>query len=354
MHKSLNHLFALGALSALIASNYAHSAFYINGDVKADGVTWDNVTYGKGSLMVPSKWGVPPALRSVKSWAAGSLPSATLNSFTLKGGLNGETTSAIPVSITGVQYNTTGIDFTEGSNTSGGGCNVDEVSLPLVSVDGIGCISSNELSVSTPTSPFILFRPMFDIDEMDVVNALSGKAEGSYTASVPITVRYYYENTSGISTYRNISDVMIFSFNYEPVEITDLKIIEGDGVMEPEYDATNRKVSAETRYKLQAEGYFNNGIVLTMPNQEYELVNSSEPTVTIPYDVTCESSSVCSQDLLVEEGVLKGQADTYIGEGTGVQTLLPFDLIFDYEVEGEPLVSGDYSDAITIMVSPRI
>ena len=355
MHKSLNHLFALGALSALMASHHAHSAFYINGDVSANGVKWDNVTYGKGDLMVPSKWGVPPALRSVQSWSAGSLPAAAPSSLTLKGGLNGETTSAIPVSITGVQYNTTGIDFTQGSNTFGGGCSIDEVSLPIVSVDGIGCISSTELSVSTPTSPFILFRPMFDIDEMDIVNALAGKAEGTYSASVPITIRYYYKNTSGISTFRNISDVRLFSFQYEPVEITDLVILDGDGVMTPAYDVTNRRVSAQTRYKLEAQGYFNNGIVLTMPNQPYELEhNSDNGAPAIPYNVTCESSMACSQDQLVADGVLRGQVDTYIGEGTGVQTSLPFDLLFDYDVEGEPLVSGDYSDTVTIMVSPRI
>ena len=347
MHKKLNHILAFGAL---VVSSQAYSAFYINGEVKTNGVTWDNVTYGKGDTMVPSKWGVPPALRSVRSWSAGSLPAATASSIVLKGGLNGETTSAIPISVTGAQYNTTGIDFTEESNSLGGGCTTDEVLLPVVSVDGIGCISSTKLSVAVPTSPFVLFRPMFDIEETDIVNALSGKAEGAYTASVPITIRYYYENTSGVSTFRNISDVMIFNFNYEPVEVTDLIILEGDGVMEPEYDPINRRVSSQTNYKLEAQGYFNNGIVLTMPTQEYELVHSSSPDVTIPYNVTCNE---CSSPQLVNEGLLLEQV-TYVGEGSGLQTSLPFNLSFDYDVEGEPLVSGDYSDNITIMVSPRI
>ncbi|WP_227742451.1 hypothetical protein [Vibrio owensii] len=284
------------------------------------------------------------------AWSAGSLPAVAASSITLRGGLNNESSDPIPVSISGVQYNTTGIDFVEETNTYGGSCTTDEVQLPLISVDGIGCISSTKLSVAVPTSPFILFRPMFSIQEMDIVNALAGRAEGNYSASVPITVRYYYENTSGIATYRNISDVMIFSFNYEPVEIADLVILDGDGVMEPSYDTANRRVSAQTNYKLEAQGYFNNGVVLTMPNQVYELVNAISPESTIPYNITCNE---CSSPELVNEGVLLEQ-ETYIGEGSGVQTNLPFNLSFDYDVEGEPLVSGEYTDTVTIMVSPRI
>ncbi|SUP93046.1 Uncharacterised protein [Vibrio owensii] len=347
MHKVLFSLFAFGAL---LLTPPVYSAFYINGDVKVDGITWDNVTYGKGDTMVPSKWGVPPALRSVNSWSAGSLPAAAANSITLRGGMNGETTIPIPISITGVQYNTTGIDFAEDTNSLGGGCLTDEVTPPIVSVTGIGCISSTKLSVAVPTSPFILFRPMFNINETDVVAALKGKAEGVYSASVPITVRYYYENTSGISTFRNISDVVIFSFNYEPVEIADVVILEGNGVMEPNYDVTDRTVSAQTVYRLEAQGYFNNGIVLNMLDRDYNLVSSSSNSITIPYSVMCDK---CSTSELVTEGRLIKQ-ESYIGEGSGIQTNLPFNLTFKYDVEGTPLVSGSYTDSVTIIVSPRI
>lgn len=352
MHKMLNQLITFGAL---VVSSHAYSAFYINGDVKTDGVTWDNVTYGKGDTMVPSKWGVPPSVRSVRSWSAGSLPSVAATEIVLKGGMNGETTAEIPISITGVQYNTGGTAFSQGSNSSGGGCTTDEVLLPLISVEGIGCISSTKLSIDVPTSPFVLFRPMFHIEEMDVVDALEGRAEGAYTASVPFTIRYYYENTSGVSTYRNISDVMIFSFNYDPVEITDLIIVSGDGVMDPVYDTTNRRVSAQTDYKLEAQGYFNNGIVLAMYDRGakgYALTHSTSPDAEkIPYNVTCNE---CSSQQLVNEGTLLIEEVT-IGEGTGSGvTNLPFTLSFDYDVEGEPLVSGDYADTVTIMVSPGI
>ncbi|MHC0041874.1 hypothetical protein ACGDLY_001285 [Vibrio campbellii] len=347
MRKIHNYLILLTSMTVV---SPCYSAFYINGDVSANDVVWKDVTYGKGDTMVPSKWGVPPALDAVKSWSAGSLPAEAASSIILKGGLNNETTTAIPLSISGVQYNTAGIDFVEGSNSSGGGCDLDEVLLPIVSVKGIGCISSSQLSVSTPTSPFVLYRPMFAIEEAKIIEALKGKAEGIYSASVPISIRYYYENVYGVSTYRNFSDVVIFSFKYEPVEITDLVILEGNGELEPVYDKDNKRISATTSYKLEAQGYFNNGIILTLPTKEYELVHTSSPELTIPYNISCNE---CNTVQLVSDGVLLEQT-TSIGEGSGIQTNLPFTLLFDYDVEGDYLSSGQYTDAITIVVEPAI
>ncbi|WP_038880789.1 hypothetical protein [Vibrio jasicida] len=347
MYKIFNRFIVLGL--SMFTSN-VYSAFYISGEVKAGEVRWDNVTYGNDNSMVPSKWGVPPALRSVMSWSPGSLPAAAANQMILRGGLNGEVTSPISISVTGVQYNTTGIDYIEDINSINPSCPIDYVQLPIVSVGGIGCVSSTKLSTAVPTSPFVLFRPMFHIDGTVVASALAGKSEGTYTGSVPFTIRYHYENTSGVSTYRNISDVIVFNFIYEPVEVTNVVVLEGDGVMEPVYNAVNRSVSAQTNYRLEAQGYFNNGIVLTMHNQEYELVHNNSPEIIIPYNLTCPE---CSEQSLVSEGKLNHQM-TYIGEESGIQTNLPFNLQFDYDVEGEPLVSGEYSDSITIMVSPRI
>ncbi|YCO05281.1 hypothetical protein ACB087_17545 [Vibrio sp. VNB-15] len=349
MHKVFHHFIAT---SALLLSSYSHGAFYVNAEVKSDGIKWDNVTYGKGDNKVPSKWGVPPALRSVLSWSAGSFPVVPQSSITLRGGLNVEITDSIPITITGIQYNTTGINLTESANTIGGGCTRDEVALPLITLEsaGAGCISSTKLSPATPTSPFLLFRPMFQIDDMAIVNALYGKSEGSYSASAPIMIRYYYENTSGISTFRNINDVIIFNFDYDPVEITGLEVRSGDGIMTPNYNSTDRRVTSETNYRLEAMGFFHDGIVLTMPSQDYEMVNSTSPDVTIPYSVVCNE---CSATKLVDDGVLLEQVTT-IGKGSGIQKSITFNLKFDYDVDGETLVSGDYADTVTIMVGPGI
>ncbi|WP_045398377.1 hypothetical protein [Vibrio campbellii] len=351
MHKVFHQLITT---SALLISSYSHSAFYVNADVKSDSIRWDNVTYGIGDNKVPSKWGVPPALRSVLSWSAGAFSVAPPNSITLKGGLDVETTDSIPISVTGVQYNTSGIDFTESVNTGGGGCTKDEVALPLITLEseGVGCISSTTLTPSIASAPFLLFRPMFQIDDTAIINALYGKSEGSYSASVPIVISYYYVNTSGISTYRNISDVIIFNFNYDPVEITGLEVRSGDGIFTPTYNSSDRRVSSETSYQLEAMGFFHDGIVLTMPSQDYELIHTASPEVAaIPYSISCNECS--SPELVNSDGVLINPVTT-IGAGSGISQSIPFNLSFKYDVDGETLMSGEYADTVTIMVGPGI
>ncbi|AWG86261.1 hypothetical protein HN008_20295 [Vibrio parahaemolyticus] len=334
--------------SALLTTSYSYGAFYVKGDVKGSNVRWDNVTINS-EKMVPSQWGVPPALRSVNAWSAGALASAPPSSIVLKGGSGNEVSGEIPIQITGIQYNTMGIDFTSSVSSFGGCGNADAVTSSVVSVDGrVGCISQTKLSTEAPSAPFVLFRPIFSLNEDEIVAALSGKSQGIYSASVPITARYYYENTSGISTYRNISDVMIFTFNYDPIQLENITVL-GDGVMEPNYDTSARVISSNTTFEITANGYFMNGLVLTMPTQTYQMSNTLSPGNTIPYSINCME---CSAQMLVREGTLLKQ-ETTIAEGSG-GTAINFNLRFNYYVDGESLVSGTYQDSVTIMLEAGI
>ncbi|MDF4820400.1 hypothetical protein ACEV9Y_20375 [Vibrio parahaemolyticus] len=320
----------------------------MKGDVKGSIVRWDNVTVNSGK-MVPSQWGVPPALRTVNAWSAGALASAPPSSVILKGGSGNEVSGEIPIQITGMQYNTMGIDFTQSSSGLGGCGTADTVTGSVVSVDGsVGCLSQTKLSTTTPSAPFVLFRPIFSLNEDDIVAALNGKSQGIYSVSVPITARYYYENTAGITTYRNISDVMIFTFNYDPIQLESIAVV-GDGVMEPNYDTSTRMISSNTTFEITANGYFMNGLVLTMPTQNYQMSNTQSPGNTIPYSINCME---CSAQTLVREGTLLEQ-ETTIAEGSG-GTAINFNLRFNYYVDGESLVSGTYQDSVTIMLEAGI
>lgn len=64
--------------------------------------------------------GDPPALRTVNAWSAGALASAPPSSIVLKGGSGNEASGEIPIQITGIQYNTMGIDFTSSVSSFGG------------------------------------------------------------------------------------------------------------------------------------------------------------------------------------------------------------------------------------------
>ncbi|MEZ9500270.1 hypothetical protein AB4251_22830 [Vibrio lentus] len=332
------------AIICLFSSSSAWSAFELHAEVKSGGIRWDNVTQSNGK-MVPSGWETPPALQVATAWSAATFSASPMTSMILIGG-TGQTSQPIDIDISGVEYNTTGINYTITSNSLGGGCTVDNVTLPIVQVEGPNCISSTKLVSADKSSPFIFFRPIFEINDSDVISALGGLSEGIYSASVPINVRYYYEN-NGITTFRNINDVMIFSFDYQPVQLDSISVF-GDGVMEPDYDTVNRRITSETTFNISAIGYFDDGIVLTMPSQTYELVHSSDPSSTIPYNINCTQ---CNNINLVEQGTLLNQV-TSISEGTGTQTDIGFDLIFDYDIDGESVISGDYFDEVTIMLEP--
>ncbi|RYU68414.1 hypothetical protein ERW51_08580 [Aliivibrio finisterrensis] len=336
----------LVTLIALLFVNTVYASFDIRAEVKSGGVRWENVTLSHGK-MVPSAWGIPPSLQSATAWSAASFSSTPLSSMTLIGG-SGERSTPIPINISGVQYNSAGIAYTTDSNPFGGGCTLDDVALPIISVGGPNCISSTKLINTKNSSPFVFLRPMFEIVDSDVISALNGLAEGVYSASIPINIRYFYES-NGISTFRNINEVMIFSFNYTPVQLDSIDVI-GDGIMVPTYDEIVRRVSATTTFNITAYGYFDDGIILKLPIKDYELVHSSEPGITIPYNITCTS---CNSTNLVEQGTLLTEV-TSISAGTGVQTNIGFSLMFDYDISGESIISGDYFDVVTIMLEPSI
>ena len=342
----LGRILYIAAFIALMTTNMAQAAFEVRAEVKAGGVRWDNVTRYNGR-MLPSTWETPPMLQASEAWAAATFSGTPPTEMTLIGG-NGNASPSISIDISGVQYNTTGIEFAQSANTLGGGCSFDEVSLPIVTVEGPNCVSSVRLINKQKSSPFIFLRPIFDINESEIVSALSGLPEGLYSASVPVNIRYYYEN-DGIMTYRNINEVMLFSFDYQPVQLDSIFVI-GDGVMTPAYDTIGKRITSTTSFDITVNGYFNDGIVLTMPQQSYELVNSNSPGVVIPYSIHCAQ---CDSGNLVNEGQLMYQK-TAISEGAGVQTSINFTLDFDYDIEGSSAVSGDYFDEVTIMLEPGI
>lgn len=336
----------IAAFIAIMTANMAQAAFEVRAEVTSGGVRWDNVTRYNGR-MLPSTWETPPMLQASEAWTAATFSGTPPTEMTLIGG-NGEASPTINILISGVQYNTAGIEFTQSASTVGGACDFDEVSLPIITVEGLNCASSVRLINTQKSSPFTFFRPMFVIDESEIVSALSGLPEGQYSAAVPVNIRYYYENDD-ITTYRNISEVMLFSFDYEPVQLDNV-FISGDGVMTPAYDTIGKRITSTTSFDITANGYFNDGIVLTMPQQSYELVNSISPGQVIPYSIHCAQ---CNSNNLVNEGVLINQS-TAISDGVGVQTSINFTLDFDYDVEGSEVDSGEYFDDVTIMLEPGI
>ncbi|NOH79977.1 hypothetical protein F0231_09510 [Vibrio sp. RE86] len=342
----MNKAFLTLLLWSVFQSSNVFAGIEIKGTVKSGDIQWDNVTYSE-SRLAPSTWSTPPLLQASDAWVPGTFASSPAKSVTFFGG-TGEVTAPVSIDIAGMQYNTAGMSFAISSSSIASGCTVDKINLPVATVEGASCISSYKLVNAKKTQPFVFYRPLFNVDTASLTSALSGRSEGVYSASVPVVIRYYYEN-NGIMTYRNINETVIFVIDYQPVQLDNVTVI-GDGTMVPNYDTTNTRVTSDTRFDITATGYFNNGLALTLSNPDYELVNSTDPSITIPYTINCPQ---CSELELVRDGVLMNEK-TDIARGIGVQTSINFNLDFSYDVDGRNIVSGDYSDSVTIILEPGI
>ncbi|NVJ58144.1 MAG: hypothetical protein HWE19_17455 [Vibrionaceae bacterium] len=324
----------------------AYAAFDIRADVDSQRVSWRNVTYADGD-MVPSMWATPPMLRSTSAWVPATFAAQPQQTLVLLG--SGGSSAPIVIDIAGMEYNTVGITYTPLSSSMGGGCSRDKVQLPIISLKGESCISSTKLVNNVSVNPFVFYRPIFNISDTSITSALAGLPEGIYSGVAPINIRYYYDS-NGILTYRNISEVLMVKVNYSPADISDV-VVNGNGFMAPQYDTMSRRISADTQYDITVNGNFTNGIVLNMPNQTYELVNETDNSVTIPYQVVCSGCNVTN--LVDSQGRLITPVST-VGANSGAITSLNFRLDLSYDVSGIELMSGRYSDDIVLIIEPGI
>ncbi|MGU3812798.1 hypothetical protein [Vibrio diabolicus] len=338
-----SHVWFLGVMSLLSGNLYA--AIDVRGELVGNSFRWDNVS-PSGSELV-SNWQTTPSLRPTQRWVPATFNNPQPSMFKLRStsGVSGD----IPISISGIEYNTTGIPFTVSSSSIGTGCSTDKVNPPIISVQGESCISGQQLESTVPTSPFVFFRPVFNIQSNDIIDALNGEQAGYYTGSIPLNFVYkFYER--GVLTQRLISDVIMVGIDYSPAMIENI-VVHGDGDMEPQYDKSAYRISGETQFDINVTGSFVNGLRLQMPVGQYELVNSADSTMTIPYQITCSNCNV--MELVDDQGNLIEENST-IGEGSGSTNYLEFSLNFKYDVDGTQLSSGTYNDSVTILIEPGI
>ncbi|MCR9572195.1 hypothetical protein NB524_17840 [Vibrio alginolyticus] len=338
-----NYAWLLGAIGLL--SGNLHAAIDIKGELVGNSFRWDNVS-PSGSELV-SNWQTPPSLRPTQRWVPATFNGAQPKEFTLRS-TNG-TSGNIPISISGIEYNTTGIPFTVSQSSIGTGCSSDKVNLPIIFVQGQSCVSGQQLESSVPTSPFVFFRPVFNIQPNDIIDALKGEQAGYYTGTIPLNFVYkFYER--GVLTQRLVNDVIIVGIDYNPAMIENV-IVRGDGNMEPKYDKKAYRISGEAKFEIDVSGSFVNGIRLTMPSDKYELVNSNDSSMTIPYQIICPS---CNEIELVDDQGNLIIENPIIGEDLGPTNVVNFELDFKYDVDGTKLSSGTYNDAVTILIEPGI
>lgn len=331
-------------LAVLSLTTYSANAFTLNGKVTNGKVTWDNLVVSQGQNSL-STWTPQSGLRTTTKWRPGFLAAPQpLSSITLSG--SGEIVS-FPLEIIGIEYNV-------GSNPLDSTiatppvmpCDVNSVSGNTIHLVGQwDCSYEKLINNGASKTPFFFLRPLFNINSGDVIEAFKGKADGSYSGTIPFTLRYFYYSDSGALTYRDIPQSFSIQLYHKPSYISTLTLF-GNGVIPPVYDTVAKTVSGKTSYDVKATGYFERGMRMLLDNRNYVLTSQTVDKV-IPYSIKCIGAP-CSDNLLVSAGTL--QKDVILLNSVGDRTAIDFKLEFTYEnISATSVDTARYSDNFTVL-----
>lgn len=336
---------------------YAASEYRANIDIT--GTVWTNALNVDTSAKVPVEWlqASRLSLPAVNHWVPGTFSNRPSTNVKFAGTVAGRywESTDVPINIVGVQYNTTGISSNVSNSGIGSGCLKDIISGSIVDMRGSDCTSSNKISNTVATIPFILYRPVIDIKDIDIQNALKGQPKGVYTAFLPISIKinYYVGN---VLTHRIVNETISIIINYDPVWITSVNLSNKNVDIVPAYDPTSRLVDGKPEdVNVSVTGYFDNGIRLSIDNRKYSLNHESVSGSDIPYYIQCIGCGSKLSDtfeMVDKNGFVKNDS---VLIGSDPVKSLTFLLRFGYtDVDGTTLISGRYLDVVNIFIEPVI
>lgn len=325
----------------------------LHGVVEGTDLRWSNGVTSDDYVTL-SNWKPMSNLEPTHEWAPGTFLAVTNNNMTLQGPGN---EVEIDFQVVGIEYGLgqAAERFTErGTGFPGSKCDVSIQQDSTATVLGNNC-SANE-SYKTVDSgerytPFQFIRPIISVDENALVQALAdaGPVAGTYTGMVTVQPVYYFKSATGTWTYRYAQSVpVILQIVYNPAELQSLEV-QGNGVIEPDYDTLNHQVSGEAYFDIVAKGLFTKGVKLTLDDSEYELMHENSGIEPIPYSISCVGS--CEFNQLVTSGELN-HTETIVSGG---DTEVSFQLRIHYDnLKANHVETGTYRDEFTIYVEEAL
>lgn len=354
MYESLMRYLILFVLPLIFsASSYALT---VNITVKGEDIRYENARaiYGN-SFYLTTASEIFSGLEPTKKW----IPTVEKGTKTITL-TNGSTQAETTVGIYGFEFDWGGLnssidtsDSSHGSGLEKARCSPEQTSSGVLLINNAAsysCISNYPVVSTKENIPFYFIRPMFRIN--DLVTALKGKPEGVYVGSLNIPVRYYFYNSMSIFTYRNLLLNLTFQVNYIPEVLTSLIVTpENGGVMPPQYGSGT--VKGETRFSIEALGYFNTGIKMKFDtSKDYSLTHTSQAEKKIPYYVHCDT---CDDKVIINE---KGKMTTSVLNNAGVvlapvgsdKTKINYNLTVGYSDKTvNEVVTGGYSGSFVVV-----
>ncbi len=352
--------FSLAALLCVLSVSFPiQAAIEYRASVDISGTFWNNASElgSGGKVVVGWKDASSLGLPTVNNWVPATFAVAPENKLKFTGVIGGTRweSADVPFSITGMQYNNIGIGGGVTNSGIGTGCSTDTVTTSVIEVRGSNCVSKWKITNHVSTAPFILYRPILNINDSDIETALSGKPKGVYTAFTPITVKFHYY-VGSVLTYHQFTEMVSIVIDYDPVWITSVTLSQKDIELLPTYDTGTRTVSSDKKQVIvNVNGYFDNGIRLNIDNRDYALIHETAPNAKIPFYIQCAGCGPNYSDTieLVDKFGKAINTSTIIGDKP--TNTINFSLLFGYsDVDGTTLVSGSYVDIVNLVIEPVI
>ncbi|WP_132941821.1 hypothetical protein [Vibrio crassostreae] len=318
-------------------------------ELTAGNLRWNNAnSISGGQHYTPSQWSVVNNLPPTQEWVPGGLLNNTPTMLTLT---SGGSAVDVPFKVIGFEYNTGSVMPNIGSLQAGSTCSGANSSGKVIRVTGVsGCLYKHSLIYDSTFSPYSFIRPIVDIDTGVLVDAFNGLPKGVYRGTINVSNFYEYiaPSSSGIRA-RRIKDIpLTLEVDYEPSFISSVTF-NGDRELKVFYDLTSNVVRGETMFVAQAQGWFTNGLSISLLPSRTNYVMKGPSLTEIPYSIECLD---CRSVVLVEEGnVVTAETSR---EGENAATLNLNIRVSFQEVDLNSVESGLYSDTFILVFEPDV
>lgn len=330
-------------LVSLILSASNSWASTLNVDLTGGVARWGNaIVSSSGDGMVPSFWTPTHGLTPTAKWIPGSFVGSVPNEITMS---SGSTSFKLPITFKGFEYHTGSAAPTPGDPVAGSSA-CGTWNSPIATVLGDSCLFSNILTTGTRVvTPYAFIRPIFSIDDTELVAAFEGEDAGLYRGSVSLSQFYQYY-LGDIKTQYIDSQPFVLEIDHTPAFITSIDVTPSEE-MKTIYGTDT--VSAKTSFVVTATGFFSNGMkVMLKTGDNYFLTGPS--LSTIPYSIKCVGA--CSDELFVDKGSVN--LDTIKVDGVETNSIkLDIDVEFE-SVPLDPLTVGYYTGSFTLIFEPDV
>ncbi|MGR5047270.1 hypothetical protein ACPV3P_00900 [Photobacterium damselae] len=336
-------------LMILLSSFIVHS-YSIDSEISGTDIKYKNII-NSGSHRVLAPWKPVSNLLPSINWSPGfkyEKKNIKLN------GPGGVVDISDAIKIIGIEYKSNNsLNIIKNTTMTGTRCNEYGYSgdISYVISNVLGTCRSDDIYDSYSKMPFHFIRPIVSIDENYIIAAfdsLSNKKEGYYSGNIPINYLYMYEQINGIKTWRNLKENIYVNFYYKASFITSVRLQDPTEHLMDIVELSSNKIRGSTIFNIIAEGYFNNGLNLTLDSSNKYYLFDSKSGHNLNISIKC---STCDNPELVKDGKIINSKTSITGIDDSKITF-PIDVNFEEEKSLIPI--GTYKGQFTMIFSVDI